>query len=80
MNFKILALKKKEAMSFRMNEYTLVVLVFVWFCFVSLNKTTLLNSSVFLSEPTSNYRRINWGWDCLGKKVKAKFNTQYAVY
>ena len=80
MNFKILALNKKEAMSFRMNEYNLVALVFVWFCFVSLNKTTLLNSSVSLSEPTSNYRKIKWGWDCLGKKVKAKFNMQYAVY
>ena len=48
-----------------MSTYNLAALVFTWFNFVSLSKTTLPNSGVYMSEPPLNCRKINWGWGCL---------------
>ena len=40
-------------------QYTLVDLMFTCFSFVSLHKTSLLRSNIFLSEPASNWRKTN---------------------
>ena len=57
---KIFVIKEGESYIFLFftNKYTLAALVFTWFSFVSLNSTSLLNSSVFLSEPATNWRKI----------------------
>ena len=59
------------------NKYTLMVLVFTWFGLVSLNKTLLLSSSVFLSESALNWGRTNIRWGWLEKEVETRFNTQF---
>ena len=55
--------KKEESYIFIFitKEYTLVAFVFTTFSFVSVYKTSLLGSSVFLSEPASNWRKISKG-------------------
>ena len=46
----------------------------VYMIFVSFNKTSLLSSGVFLSEPTSNWRKTNKGGICVEKEAEAKLN------
>ena len=76
-NFK----RKKEEGSYMFvfftNKYTIMVLVFTWFSLVSLNKTLLLSSSVFVSESALNWRKINIRWGWLEKEIETKFNTQF---
>ena len=40
-------------------------------------RNTLLRSSVFVSEPPLNHRKIKWGWSCLQKETEAKLSMQY---
>ena len=58
------------------NEYTFVAFAFTWFSFVSLNKTSLLNSNLFLSKPASNRRKTSKGWGCVEKGAETKLGIQ----
>ena len=45
------------------------------FSFVSLNKTSLLSSSIFLPEPASNWKKTSKG--CVEKEAETKLSIQY---
>ena len=74
LNLKVLSSKKKEAICLSFSQTSAPLGFGVYMIFVSFNKTSLLSSGVFLSEPTSNWRKTNKGGICVEKEAEAKLN------
>ena len=52
--------------------------MFAWFSFTTLNKTSLLSSNIFFSEPASNLIKTNRGRVCVEKKPRP--NLVYSIH